>query len=380
MSATPAPAAKETYSPGLEGVIAGESAISTVTGGLRYRGYPIMELADHCSFEEVGYLLLHGELPKKAELAAFHSRIAEARQIPDALITLFKALPKNVPAMDACRTAISVLAHFDPDVNDNSTAANRRKAERLMGQIPLAVAAQHRIANGEEPIQAQDGLPIASEFLRLLTGKVPSHEDTKAFDVSLILYAEHEYNASTFTCRVVCSTMSDLHSAVVAGVGALKGPLHGGANEKVMDILLATGGPEKAEKWTHDALARKERIMGFGHRVYKTGDVRAAYLKKYAQEAAKRAGTEQWEKTAEIMEEIMAKEKNMFPNLDWPAGRLYHAMNLPVPTYTPIFVMSRITGWSAHFIEQAENNRLIRPRGLYTGPEVRKVVPLDQRG
>jgi len=380
MSATATPAAKETYSPGLEGVIAGESAISTVTGGLRYRGYPITELADNCSFEEVGYLLLHGELPKKAELAAFHSRIAAARQLPDALITLFKALPKNVPAMDACRTAISVLAHYDPEVNDNSTAASRRKAERLMGQVPLAVAAQHRIATGQEPIQAQDGLPIASEFLRLLTGKVPSKEDTKAFDVSLILYAEHEYNASTFTCRVVCSTMADLHSAVVAGVGALKGPLHGGANEKVMDILLATGGPDKAEKWTHDALARKERIMGFGHRVYKTGDVRAAYLKKYAQEAAKRAGTEQWEKTAEIMEEIMAKEKNMFPNLDWPAGRLYHAMNLPVPIYTPIFVMSRITGWSAHFIEQAENNRLIRPRGLYTGPEVRKVVPLEQRG
>jgi 2-methylcitrate synthase/citrate synthase II len=370
---------KETYSPGLEGVIAGESAISTVTGGLRYRGYPITELADHCSFEEVGYLLLHGELPKKAELAAFHSRIAAARQIPDSLVALFKALPKNIPAMDACRTAISVLAHYDPEVNDNSTAANKRKAERLMGQIPVAVAAHYRITQGEEPIAPQDGLPIASEFLRQLTGKVPSHEDAKAFDVSLILYAEHEFNASTFTCRVVCSTMADLHSAIVAGVGALKGPLHGGANEKVMDILLATGGPDKADKWTRDALARKERIMGFGHRVYKTGDVRAAYLKKYAQEAAQRAGTEQWEKTAEIMEEIMAKEKNMYPNLDWPAGRLYHAMKLAIPLYTPIFVMSRITGWSAHFIEQAENNRLIRPRGLYTGPEVRTVVPLEQR-
>jgi citrate synthase len=379
MAATTTPD-KETYSPGLEGVIAGESAISTVTGGLRYRGYPITELADQCSFEEVGYLLLHGELPKKAELAAFHSRIAAARQIPDSLVTLFKAMPKNVPAMDACRTAISVLAHYDPEVNDNSTAANRRKAERLMGQIPVAVAAQYRISQGEEPIAPQDGLPIASEFLRELTGKVPSKEDTKAFDVSLILYAEHEYNASTFTCRVVCSTMSDLHSAIVAGVGALKGPLHGGANEKVMDILLATGGPDKADKWTRDALARKERIMGFGHRVYKTGDVRAAYLKKYAQEAAQRAGTEQWEKAAEIMEEIMANEKNMFPNLDWPAGRLYHAMQLAVPIYTPIFVMSRVTGWSAHFIEQAENNRLIRPRGLYTGPEVRQVVALEERG
>jgi 2-methylcitrate synthase/citrate synthase II len=370
----------QTYSPGLEGVTAGETAVSTITGGLRYRGYPVTELADHCSFEEVGYLLLYGELPKKSELAAFHSRIATARRVPDSLLALFRHLPKATPMMDVTRTALSVLAHYDPDVNDNSTAANRRKTERLMGQIPTAVAAYFRIHQGLDPIPAQDGLPIASEFLRQLTGKVPSHEDAKAFDVSLILYAEHEFNASTFTCRVVCSTMSDLHSSLVAGVGALKGPLHGGANEKVMDILLQTGGPEKAEKWTMDALARKERIMGFGHRVYKTGDVRAAYLKKYAQEAAKRAGTEQWEKTAETMEAVMAREKNMFPNLDWPAGRLYHAMKLAIPLYTPIFVMSRVTGWAAHYIEQWENNRLIRPRANYTGPEVRQVVPIDQRG
>ncbi len=371
MSATPA--TNETYSPGLEGIIAGETAISTVTGGLRYRGYPITELADKCSFEEVGYLLLYGELPKKSELAGFHSRIAAARQVPDALLSLYRSLPKTIPAMDAIRTSISVLAHFDPEVEDNSTAANRRKAERLMGQIPVAIAAHHRITQGLDPIGPQDGLPIASEFLRLLTGSVPSKEDAKAFDVSLILYAEHEFNASTFTCRVVCSTLSDLHSSIVAGVGALKGALHGGANEKVMDILLSTGGPEKAEQWTMNALAKKERIMGFGHRVYKAGDVRAGYLKKYSEEAAKRAGTEKWEKTADIMETVMAREKNMFPNLDWPAGRLYHAMKLAIPLYTPIFVMSRITGWTAHFIEQAENNRLIRPRALYTGPEVRAV-------
>jgi citrate synthase len=249
-----------------------------------------------------------------------------------------------------------------------------------MGQIPVAVATYYRVQQGLDPIPSQDDLRIASEFLRQLTGKAPSPEDAKAFDVSLILYAEHEFNASTFTCRVVCSTMSDLHSSIVAGVGALKGPLHGGANEKVMDILLKTGGPDKAEKWTMDALTRKERIMGFGHRVYKTGDVRAAYLKKYAQEAAKRAGTEQWEKTAEIMETVMAREKNMFPNLDWPAGRLYHAMKLAIPLYTPIFVMSRVTGWAAHYIEQWENNRLIRPRSNYTGPPERPVVPLEKRG
>jgi citrate synthase len=207
----------------------------------------------------------------------------------------------------------------------------------------------------------------------MLTGKVPTPAAAKALDVSLILYAEHEFNASTFTARVVTSTESDLHSAIVAAIGALKGRLHGGANEKVMDVLLATGGPESAEKWLREAMGRKERIMGFGHRVYKTGDVRAGILKKYAAEAAKSAGTSKWEETAEIFERILATDKNLHPNLDWPAGRLYHALGLEIPLYTPIFVMSRVAGWSAHVIEQTEHNRLIRPRGRYTGPALRNV-------
>src|SRR5438045_1462949 len=214
----------------------------------------------------------------------------------------------------------------------------------------------------------------------MLRGTPPSDFEARAFDVSLILYAEHEFNASTFTARVVCSTESDLHSAIVAAIGALKGRLHGGANEKIMDFLRAAGGPKTAEKWLRAALARKERIMGFGHRVYKTGDVRAGILKDYARQAAEAKGDLQWEATAAIFEDVLAKEKNLFPNLDWPAGRLYHAIGLEVPLYTPIFVMSRVAGWSAHVIEQLEHNRLIRPRGKYTGPDVRPVVPLAQRG
>jgi 2-methylcitrate synthase/citrate synthase II len=370
----------EIYSPGLEGVIAGETAISTITGGLRYRGYPVTELAEHASFDEVAYLLLHGELPKRAELEGFQKRLAAARSLPEPLRALLKAIPRDTIPMDAVRTAVSVLAHFDPDVSSNARDANVRKAERLLGQIPVAVAEQFRYAHGQAAVAPRPDLPHAANFLYMLRGQEPSADDARALDVSLILYAEHEFNASTFTARVVCSTESDLHSSIVAAIGALKGRLHGGANEKVMDLLQATGGPQSAEKWLKEAMARKERIMGFGHRVYKTGDVRAGILKEYARKAAAAKGDTRWEETAAIIEDVLAREKNLFPNLDWPAGRLYHAMGLEVPLYTPIFVMARVAGWSAHVIEQLEHNRLIRPRGKYTGPDVRPVVPLAKRG
>lgn len=369
----------EVYSPGLEGVIAGETAISTITGGLRYRGYPVTELAEHASFDEVAYLLLYGELPKRAELEGFQKRLASARVLPEPLRALLKALPSQTIPMDALRSAVSVLAHFDADVNANAHDANIRKAERLLGQIPVAIAEQFRYAHGQPAIPSRPDLPHAANFLYILRGKEPSAADARALDVSLILYAEHEFNASTFTARVVCSTESDLHSAIVAAIGALKGRLHGGANEKVMDFLRAAGGPDQAEKWLRDALARKERIMGFGHRVYKTGDVRAGILKEFARKAAAATGDMKWEQTAAIIEEVLANEKNLFPNLDWPAGRLYHTMGLEVPLYTPIFVMSRVAGWSAHVIEQLDHNRLIRPRAKYTGPDVRSVKPLDRR-
>jgi citrate synthase len=370
------------YSPGLEGVVAGETAISTVEDGLRYRGYPVPELAEKATFDEVAYLLLYGELPTVAELKAFQARVAMARRLPEAVKGLFDALPKWTSPLDALRTAVSALAHFDQDMADNSHEATVRKAERLLAQLPVAVADQYRIAKGLQPVLAKQELSHSANFLYMLRGTEPTPEEVRALDVSMILYAEHEFNASTFTARVIVSTLSDLHSAVTGAIGALKGPLHGGANEKVMDVVRAAGGPETAEKWTLDALARKERIMGFGHRVYKTGDVRAGILKTYARRAAEAKGPEylKWEDTADAIERVMAAQKTMHPNLDWPAGRLYHAMDLEIPLYTPMFAMSRVAGWSAHVIEQLDNNRLIRPRALYTGPALRHVTPIAERG
>jgi 2-methylcitrate synthase/citrate synthase II len=373
-----APAA-EVYSPGLEGVIAGESAISTVVDGLRYRGYPIGELVERASFEEVAFLLLHGELPTLRQLEEFSSRERAARKLPAVLSDLLAKLPRGTNSMDIVRTGVSILAHFDPDVADNSHDANVRKAERLVAQIPLIVADSYRLAQGQPPIAPRADLGLAANFLFMLTGKEASAEDVKAFDMSLILYAEHEFNASTFTSRVICSTLSDLHSSIVGAIGALKGPLHGGANEKVMDVLRGIGGPSNVEPWLRAAFARKEKIMGFGHRVYKTGDVRAKIVKEFMASFAKKKGTEQWEQMADQIEAIIAAEKNLFPNLDWPSARLYHALALDPVLYTPIFVMSRVTGWSAHVIEQLDNNRLIRPRSRYTGPAGRAVLPLADR-
>ena len=363
----------EIYSPGLEGVIAGETAISTVTGGLRYRGYPVVGLAEKSSFEETAHLLLHGELPTREQLGGFQKRLASAQKLPAQVSGFLKEAPKSASSMDVLRTAVSMLAHHDPETSDNSRAANLRKAERLLAQIPVALAEHYRATKGLAPVAPKPELGFAANLLYMVRGTVPDDFDRKAFDVSLILYAEHEFNASTFTARVVCSTESDLHSSIVAAIGALKGRLHGGANEKVMDVLLATGGPEKAEAWIRAAIARKEKVMGFGHRVYKTGDVRAKVLKEYARQATTRAGLSKWEEAAETLEQILAKEKNLHPNLDWPAGRLYHAMGLEIALYTPFFVASRVTGWSAHVIEQLENNRIIRPRARYTGPDERKV-------
>jgi citrate synthase len=369
----------EVYSPGLEGVIAGETAISTVAGGLSYRGYPVTELAEKATFDEIAFLLLHGELPTLSQLADFQKRVATARCLPGPLINLLSAIPAGSNSMDVLRSAVSVLAHFDTDTAESSRQADLHKAECLLGQIPVAIAVYHRVSRGEPPIAARPDLGHAANFLYMLRGHESSAADARALDVALILYAEHEFNASTFTARVVCSTESDLHSSIVAAIGALKGRLHGGANEKVMELLQRTGGPVHAEKWLRGALTRKERIMGFGHRVYKTGDVRAGILRTYAQQAAERAGAQQWEETAEIFERVLAAEKHLFPNLDWPAGRLFHALGLEIPLYTPIFVMARVAGWSAHFIEQQEHNRLIRPRGRYTGPAMRSVPLLADR-
>ncbi len=367
------------YSPGLEGVIAGETAISTITGGLSYRGYSIEDLAKHATFEEVAFLILNGELPTADQLEAFRGRLGEAAAVPKEIFKALKSIPPAASMMDVMRTGASLLAHWDPDAGDNSHDANVRKAERLLAQLPVVMAARHRQLEGKRPASADPKLSLAGNILRMVRGRKPTKRHERAIDVSLILYAEHEFNASTFTSRVVASTLSDIHSSITASIGALKGPLHGGANERVMEVLAEVGSPDNAESWVRRALAEKRRIMGFGHRVYKTGDPRAKFLKKMCGKLAAQTDNEAMEKTAEIIEQIVVTEKNLPPNLDWPAARLYHYLGLPVPLYTPLFVVSRVAGWSAHVIEQHDNNRLIRPRANYTGPAPRPWVPIEQR-
>lgn len=370
--------ANEIYSPGLEGVIAGETAVSTIIDGLCYRGYAVEELADQAQFEEVAYLLLHGELPTASELAALKARLAEV-SVPGAIISTIRSIPASAPMMDVVRTCCSMMAHWDNQVDDNGHDANVAKAERLLAQIPVVIAARHRLLSGREPVVADPKLGLAENFLWMLNHVLPSPRLVRALDISLTLYAEHEFNASTFTGRVIGSTLADLHSAITGAIGALKGPLHGGANERVLEVLNEVGSPDHAEKWIRDALASKRRIMGFGHRVYKSGDPRAAYLKPLCTELARQTGNQDMEQTAEVIEQIVRTEKGLPPNLDWPSARLYHYLGLSVDLYTPLFVMSRVTGWSAHVIEQHDNNRLIRPRSRYTGPAQRPFIPISKR-
>ena len=367
------------YSPGLEGVIAGETAISTIAGGLQYWGYSIEELAAHATFEEVVYLILRGELPTASELAALRERLAMEESVHSSLIGFLRKIPPEAPLMDVMRTGASALAHWDEEVGDNSREANLRKAERLVAQLPIVMAARFRLLKGQEPVAADPKLSIAANILQMLFRQTPTERQVRAMDVSLILYAEHEYNASTFTARVVCSTLSDLHSAITAAIGALKGPLHGGANERVLEVLAEVGSADKAEGWIRNALANKVRIMGFGHRVYKTGDPRATLLKVLCAELAAETGHTDMEAMADTIERIVREEKSLPPNLDWPSARLYHYLNLPVTLFTPLFVVSRVVGWSAHVIEQLGNNRLIRPRAHYTGPAERSWVPVEKR-
>jgi citrate synthase len=281
--------------------------------------------------------------------------------------------------MDVMRTGASLLAHWDAEAGDNGPLACVRKAERLTAQLPALLAARRRMVEGRPIVPADPARSLAGNLLWMLTGGEQTEPFVRALDLTLILYAEHEFNASTFTARVVASTLSDLHSAVTAAIGALKGPLHGGANERVIEVLRQVGSPDRAEAWTRDALARKVRIMGFGHRVYKGGDPRAALLKPVCADLAAATGHEELERTAEAIERVVWQEKRLLPNTDWPSARLYYYLGLPVELYTPLFVVSRVTGWSAHVIEQLENNRLIRPNARYCGPVRRSVVPIERR-
>ncbi|HUG92651.1 MAG TPA: citrate/2-methylcitrate synthase [Planctomycetaceae bacterium] len=371
---------QDTYFPGLEGVVAGETAVSTIEGGLSYRGYAIEDLARDAHFPEVAYLLLHGELPSQEQLADFQSILAESAELPDAVLRLLADLPVHAGAMDVLRTGISAVAHFDPQLDEDGRAANIGKTVRLLAQIPLLIAARHRLSRGLNLLEPSSELSFAANLLHLITGRQPTAVQERAMDVSLILYAEHEFNASTFTARTVTSTGSDLHSAITAAVGALKGPLHGGANERVMEVLAEVGSAANAERWVRDALAQKRRIMGFGHRVYKTGDPRAVILRDYCRQLAQTGGDLELEGIADTIERIVGQEKGLPPNLDWPSARLYHYLGLEVELYTPLFVASRVVGWAAHVIEQSENNRLIRPRSRYVGPARRPHVPIGRRG
>jgi citrate synthase len=371
---------------GLEDVVATSSGICFIDGDrgiLAYRGYDIHDLAPKASFEEVCYLLWQGRLPNRAELGELQSQLSAAAPLPDGVVRLMKQLPPS-DAMDTLRTLASALSHYDRDAPDHSTAANYRKAVRLTAQIASLVAAIGRVEQNRSPIDPDPVLGFAANFLYMLTGNRPDALAVRAFDCALVLHADHELNASTFAARVVAATLSDIHSAVVAGIGALKGPLHGGANAEVMKMLLDFGesaAPEKVEATIRERLAKKEKIPGFGHRVYHTMDPRAVHLRQLSKDLGKRSGQPHWVEMSERIESVVKSEKTLNPNVDFYSASMYYALGIPVSLYTPIFAVSRTSGWTAHVLEQFANNRLIRPRAEYTGPSVPQPwVPLEARG
>ena len=370
------------YSPGLEGVIGGESAISRIDverNRLIIRGYDLVALTEGASYEEVAYLLLHEDLPDAGQLDRFNAALAAERTLPGEVMDILAQAPPGAHPMSLLRTGISALALHDPDAGDNSREANLRKAVRLIAKAPTLLTAGYRLGRGEDPVAPDGGLGHAANLLYMLKGSVPAEHETSAMDVSLILYAEHGYNASAFAARVTASTLSDLHAAVTSGIGALAGALHGGANEQAMAMLLEIGDPSKAEQWVLDALAEKKKIMGFGHREYKSGDSRVPSMKQVARAVSAATGESMWVEMGEIVEATMIREKGIHPNVDFPCGYTYYMMGIPIPLYTPIFVASRTAGWAAHVIEQHGNNRLIRPGHIYTGEDPRPFLPLAGR-
>ncbi|MFX1757456.1 bifunctional 2-methylcitrate synthase/citrate synthase [Rhodococcus sp. As11] len=362
---------------GLAGVVVDTTAISEVvpeTNSLTYRGYAVQDLAAHCCFEQVAYLLWNGELPDDRQLELFCQRERANRRADRSLLSLVAKMPESCHPMDVVRTAISYLGAEDPQEWDTDPKSKREKALRMMALLPTIIAADHRRRRGLDPIPPHHSLGFAENFLSMCFGEIPHPQIVKAFEVSLILYAEHSFNASTFAARVVTSTLSDIYSAVTAAIGTLKGPLHGGANEAVMHDMLQIGEPERAEEWLRDKLTRKEKVMGFGHRVYKNGDSRVPAMKTAFLEVAALTGGEKWVQMYEILEKTMAEATGIEPNLDFPTGPAYHLMGFDIEVFTPIFVMSRITGWAAHIIEQGESNALIRPLSEYTGVPQRPIV------
>ncbi len=371
------------FAKGLAGVIAGQTSICSLDGTLRYRGYDIEPLATAGDFEEVAFLLLHGELPSHTELAAFRDRIAAAARSVDAAVldalARLAATSPQASVMDALRTGISMLGLVECDDTPGPRPALIAQAERLLGQTPAILAAWIDLTSGRTPRPWPDG-PVAKALLERITGREASPRQVAIFGATLVLYAEHEFNASTFAARTVASTGSDLHSAVTAAIGALKGPLHGGANEKVLEVLGEIGSADRADAWVHEQFAAKRVVMGFGHRVYKDGDVRAKLLGSMCREMVRGTEGDALEDLADRVERIMLEKKALKPNLDWPAARVYHALGLPVKVFTPIFVVARMSGWTAHVIEQIGDNRIIRPLSIYSGTAARDYVPVDARG
>ena len=370
---------------GLEDVVATASALCYLDGEkgvLAYCGYDIHDLAKGATFEEVCYLLWHRRLPTRAELGDLQSQLAAARPIPEPIVRLMRSLPP-VDGMDALRTITSALAHYDAEVNDASPAAQYRKAVRLTAQTGTVVAAWGRLKAGGAPIAPDPVLGHAANFLYMLTGERPNALATRAFDVALTLHADHELNASTFAGRVAAATLTDIYSAVVAAIGALKGPLHGGANADVMRMLLdlgETASGERVDEFVRGKFARKEKIAGFGHRVYKTEDPRATHLRQLSRDLGKRAASTAWFDMSQRMEALVKSEKKLNPNVDFYSASMYYTLGIPIDLYTPIFAVSRMSGWTAHILEQYANNRLIRPRADYVGPSYpQRFVPLEQR-
>ncbi|MFB3923503.1 MAG: citrate synthase [Terriglobia bacterium] len=367
---------------GLQDVVIANSDICDIDGArgiLIYRGYDIHDLAAHSTFEEVVYLLWNGRLPNRAELAAHEKQLVENRAISPELVSLLKGFPPAQHPMETLRTAVSALSLYDPESEDMSEEANRRKALRLTAQMGTIVAAYGRIREGKEPIAPDPKLSLAANFLYMLQGKVPNAEDARWFDMALILHADHSYNASTFAARVTASTLSDMHSAITSAIGTLKGPLHGGANEQAMRMLLEVGGVENAEPYVRNLLAQKKKVMGFGHRVYHTEDPRATELRKMSEQLCRRTGQSKWFEMSKRIEDLMIREKNINANVDFYSASSYYVLGIPIELYTLIFVVSRISGWTAHVLEQYAHNRLIRPLAEYTGPRGLKYVPIDQR-
>ncbi len=367
---------------GLEGVVATDSAICYVFGAegrLIYRGYDIDDLAEHSTFEETAYLLLNGDLPTRAQLKRFVTDIKAARQLHRAVQGVIRGAPREADPMDVLRTAVSVAASVDPDRGGDTREAEYRKAVRLLAQLPTMVALYHRLRTGQKPLAPRRGLSLAANVLYMISGSVPDREIERAMDVALILHADHELNASTFAARVIAATLADMHGAVTGAIAALAGPLHGGANTEVMKMLLDIRTPDRAEGWVREALAARRKIMGFGHRVYRTEDPRARHLRRLAEELGRRAGQPQWFTMQRIIEDVMQREKGLFCNVDFYSASMYYVMGIPLDLYTPIFALSRVSGWCAHVLEQHADNRLIRPRAEYLGPLDRRWVPPRKR-